>query len=402
MVDTRPATLNRKLLGEFLKNPETIKAFENLSLNSEDLADVISGIQSAAVLVLSLSDLFENERVISSDGEVQLTDGGPGGNLTFGLSDTGVTADSYGSASQLVQVAINAKGRVTLAQSHALISDNVTEGATNLFFTNPRARAALSGGTGISYNSGTGQIAVATNGVTDALLRQSAAFSVIGRSANTTGNVADISAAADGQVLRRSGSTLDFGALDLSLAGSVTGILPVARGGIGTNTLTSNKLLKGNGTGNVLAGSITDTGSLVSIDSGVGFSIARTAVTSPVANDGNVYSGTYTPTFTTIGGGNVNVATANLCTYSRTGNKVDVFGSINISTTAAGLTQIGISLPVASNLSNTFELEGAANSTNANQTGWITGNGGDFAHLRYSALGTASVEMGFRFSYRVI
>lgn len=162
MVDTLPAQLNRKLLGEFLKNPETIKAFENLSINSADLAEVISGIQSAAVLVLSLSDLFENERVIATDGEVQLTDGGPGGNLTFGLSDTGVTAATYGSASQTVQFAVNAKGRITLAQSHALASDNVTEGVTNLYFTNTRARSALSGGAGISYNSATGVIAAGT------------------------------------------------------------------------------------------------------------------------------------------------------------------------------------------------------------------------------------------------
>lgn len=42
-------------------------------------------------------------------------------------------------------------------------------------------------------------------------IRQSAALSVIGRSANSTGDVADIAAASDGQVLRRSGTGIGFG-----------------------------------------------------------------------------------------------------------------------------------------------------------------------------------------------
>jgi hypothetical protein len=54
---------------------------------------------------------------------------------------------------------------------------------------------------------------IANNAVTDAKLRQSAALSVVGRSANSTGNVADIAAANDGEVLRRSGTALGFGTI---------------------------------------------------------------------------------------------------------------------------------------------------------------------------------------------
>ena len=39
-------------------------------------------------------------------------------------------------------------------------TDDLAEGTTNLYFTNTRARNAISGGTGINYNSGTGEIAV--------------------------------------------------------------------------------------------------------------------------------------------------------------------------------------------------------------------------------------------------
>ena len=67
---------------------------------------------------------------------------------------------------------------------------------------------------------------IAANVVTDAMLRQSAALSVVGRSANSTGNVADIAAASDGQVMRRSGTAVGFGSVDLASANAVTGTLP--------------------------------------------------------------------------------------------------------------------------------------------------------------------------------
>lgn len=163
MVDTRPVSLNRKLLGEFLKSPEAIRAFENLDFNSAELADVITAIEQVSVLTLSLSDSFDNERVVAADGEVELTDDGAGGNLTFGLSDTGVAADSYGDASHLVRLSVNEKGRITLVQTYTLNSDNVTEGS-KLFFTQARARLSLSAGDGIDYDNTTGVISALSAG----------------------------------------------------------------------------------------------------------------------------------------------------------------------------------------------------------------------------------------------
>lgn len=66
----------------------------------------------------------------------------------------------------------------------------------------------------------------ASDSITDTMLRNSAAVSVIGRSAGTPGDPADITAGADGNVLRRTGGVLGFGALDLSDSDAVTGILP--------------------------------------------------------------------------------------------------------------------------------------------------------------------------------
>lgn len=76
--------------------------------------------------------------------------------------------------------------------------------------------------------SGTGAITatIGANKVVDGMIRQSAGLSVIGRSANSTGNAADITGVANG-VLRVSGATLAFGAVDLATA-MVTGDLAFA------------------------------------------------------------------------------------------------------------------------------------------------------------------------------
>ena len=72
---------------------------------------------------------------------------------------------------------------------------------------------------------------VADNAITNAKLRDSTANSVIGRSISTAGDPADIVSSGDGVVLRRTGSTLGFGTLDLANANTFTGVLPIARGG---------------------------------------------------------------------------------------------------------------------------------------------------------------------------
>ncbi len=100
------------------------------------------------------------------------------------------------------------------------------------------------GGTGIAGAGGTAdRVLLTTNGtswgaglvnlatmVTGALaltgLAAAVGFSVLGRSATGSGDRADIAAAQIGQVLRRDGSGLSFGALDLADPDAVTGLLP--------------------------------------------------------------------------------------------------------------------------------------------------------------------------------
>jgi hypothetical protein len=83
--------------------------------------------------------------------------------------------------------------------------------------------------TGDVTGSGTGSFAatIANNAVTYAKFQQVAGLSVVGNATNATANAANITAALDGQVLRRTGTAIGFGALDLTSANSVTGKLGV-------------------------------------------------------------------------------------------------------------------------------------------------------------------------------
>jgi len=110
------------------------------------------------------------------------------------------------------------------------------------------AGAALVAMTIVAWAGGTvitGPGAVANNSITNAKLRDSVALSVIGRSANSTGDPGDIAASSDGDVLRRSGTSLGFGAIPES---SVTGLTSDLSGKVPTTrTFTAGTGLSGGG-----------------------------------------------------------------------------------------------------------------------------------------------------------
>ena len=64
-------------------------------------------------------------------------------------------------------------------------------------------------------------------------LAQGSALSILGVTGNAIADYASIAAASDHQVLRRSGTALTFGAVNLAQSAAVTGILPTANGGTG-------------------------------------------------------------------------------------------------------------------------------------------------------------------------
>lgn len=102
-----------------------------------------------------------------------------------------------------------------------------------------------SGGVTITHTANSIAASLTANGVSNTIIRDSVANSVIGRATNSTGDPADIQATLDGSVLRLSGTTLGFGAITLSSANAVTGVLGSANGGTGVNNGSSTITLGG-------------------------------------------------------------------------------------------------------------------------------------------------------------
>lgn len=139
--------------------------------------------------------------------------------------------------------------------------------------------------------------------------------------------------------------------------------------------------------------------------SGAGFSIARSNVTSASASDGNVFSGTYTPTL--MNSTNVSSSVVGNCQYVRVGDVVTVSGRLIITATAtAAYTTLFISLPVPSNFTSEDHAGGTGARTNS------TGAGDSFSILaiptktyvgvRLMSTSTAASSYAFQFTYRVI
>lgn len=218
MVDALPTELTRDLLSGFIPNPRTIRAFENLNINTEELTATISEIQSAPLIGLTTSTVFSNDRFLNPGPDVTFAAGGAKGPVTFGLTDTGVSAATYGSATQIAQFDVDAKGRIVLAANITLVSDNVVEGTVNLYFTQARARDSLSAGDGIAYDTGSGVISLDTASPRNV---DHSAVSVIAGAGLTGGG--DISADRTLNVGAGTGITVDADTVGLTNTGVVAG-----------------------------------------------------------------------------------------------------------------------------------------------------------------------------------
>lgn len=117
--------------------------------------------------------------------------------------------------------------------------------------------------------------------------------------------------------------------------------------------------------------------------------------------DMNIVSGTYTPTLTGVA--NVAASTAYLCQYMRVGSVVTVSGKLDIDTTSTGATQLGISLPIASNIANPQNCAGTAAPSGVGEVGAILGDASnDRAELNYVAIDTSNHSLYFSFTYQII
>ncbi len=139
---------------------------------------------------------------------------------------------------------------------------------------------------------------------------------------------------------------------------------------------------------------------------GGGLLITRDAVTSPVAGDGNVFSGTYAAAQVST---NTNVASVSFgtCQYMRVGSVVTVSGQIAITaTTAATDTIVQMSLPIASAFSTSRQLGGTGLAITTpygtNTLSVHASSTNDCAELRLKPSVNTSLTYNFSFTYQVI
>lgn len=163
-MDAQSTASNRSDLAKFIKDPRTLRAFEDLSSNQDTLVTNVNAVIGAPVVGITTSDIFTEDRALAGSGDILLTDGGAKGHLTVSLTPTGVMPGVYGSQTQLSAFQVDSKGRISLAARYTLITDNVMEGVANLFFTEDRARASIVDGAGVDYDPVTGIIAATSAG----------------------------------------------------------------------------------------------------------------------------------------------------------------------------------------------------------------------------------------------
>ena len=218
-----------------------------------------------------------------------------------------------------------------------------TSGTSILYGDGAGGFSSVTIGTGLSFVAGTlsssqigltdgdkGDITVASSGATwtidndvvsDAKLRNSVSTSVIGRSAGTTGDPADIQATADNQVLRRSGGTLGFGTLaNASLANSSV-------------TIGSTSVSLGS-TATTLAGlaSVTSTGFTGSLNGNADTATSATTATNVALTATNTTNSSHFVTFVDTAIGNENVRTDTDLTYNPFSNTLTVGTLVETST----------------------------------------------------------------------
>lgn len=113
--------------------------------------------------------------------------------------------------------------------------------------------------------------------------------------------------------------------------------------------------------------------------------------------------GRYFPTLTNVA--NLDSSQAYDCIYARIGNVVTVSGKLDIDpTTAATTVQLGISLPITSNIGATEDVGGVAFASGiASQGAAIRGDAtNNRAELIYKATDVTNQPMYFTFQYRII
>lgn len=235
------------------------------------------------------------------------------------------------------------------------------------------------------------RVTLINGGIGPVQLRQSQPWSVMGQSGSFPGNVGDIQALADGDVLSRQAGVLGFGPIE---SASVSDFVEAAQDSVGV-ILTDTATIE-----------LTYTDATPAITADLTAPVlASLALADSAVQPGDLpvlVSGVYTPTLTNVA--NLDASTAFQCQYMRVGSVVTVSGKVAVDPTAAVLTQLGISLPIASNIGAQEDCAGtAAASGIAGFCAAILGDStNDRAQLEFIAVDLTNQPLYFSFSYRAL
>lgn len=280
-----------------------------------------------------------------------------------------------------------------------LLEQNYVLATTSGFLTNERVLEGQPLIIKITDNGPNSTIVVGlfNNSIGPAQFRQSTATSVVGRPQNNSGNVNDIVSGGDGEILRQAGGVLAFGLIEAISISDFDEAAQDAVGSILVDTATidltytdATPEIKADLTAPVIA-------SLALADTAT-----QSADLSAAISALNLNSGVYTPTLTNVL--NLAASTAYQCQFLRVGSVVTVSGKVDIDPTASGSVQLGISLPIASNIGTAEDCGGTAAAPGvAGQCAAILGDAtNDRAQLELIAVDLTNKAMAFSFTYRVI
>jgi len=222
----------------------------------------------------------------------------------FNISNTGVSASTYGSASSVPAIAVNAQGQITSASntSIAINANQITTGTVTVAQGGPGA-VTLTGyvkGNGTSALTASATIpSTDITGLGSMATQNASSVAITGGSINGTPIGGSTPASGAFTTLGATGDA----SLSTVIAGTWNGSpIGIAYGGTGVSTTPTNgQLLIGNGTGYTLSTITGSTG--LSVSNGAGaITLTNTGVTSAVASTGISVSGaTGAVTFTNTG-----------------------------------------------------------------------------------------------------